>query len=249
MIALLGIFAGRLIDRVGRRGPLVAGCLLYGIAGTAPLFLGSLTAIIASRLVLGIAEAGLITISATLLADYWDERGRRLWLTAQGVSGPFLSSAVIAASGYLATREWNAVFNLYWLAFPLAFACWFVLPEPVCAERRADEGGVARGLVRTIAPMLVATLIPASLFYVWIVQGGLAFRGVGIVSPARQGEIFAFAHLGASVSPLLFAATGPLDVGVLARFAIFGWLGLAAAAALVLLLATVRRRAPSEQPA
>lgn len=51
--------------------------MLYGIVGTAPFFLDSLNALIACRLLLGVAEAAILTIVNTLIADYWDDRGRK----------------------------------------------------------------------------------------------------------------------------------------------------------------------------
>jgi MFS family permease len=69
------------------------------------------------------------------------------------------------------------------------------------------QGTGALRVLPLICVMLVATLATATLFYVWIVQGGLAFRAVGVTSPARQGEIFAFAHLAVIGGSLLFAAT------------------------------------------
>lgn len=209
MIALLGTFAGRLVDKVGRRKPLIAACLLYGVAGTMPLAFESLVVIVILRLVLGVAEAALITISVTLIADYWDERGRRFWLTVQGVSAPFLSSAIIAMSGYLAAWMWNGVFSLYFIAFPLALACWLALPEPErAAPIETAESVTPPAILPLMALMLFATVVTAILFYVWIVQGGLAFRAVGVMSPARQGEIFALAHLAVIGGSLLFALSG-----------------------------------------
>lgn len=222
MIALLGMFAGAFVDRFGRRRPLVAACILYGVAGCLPLVLDHLYAIIASRLLLGIAEAGLITISATLIADYWDDAGRRFWLTVQGVTGPFLSSAVIAASGHLADIRWNAVFLLYLAAFPLAWGCSrFLHDVPLTqAARRSGTSAVGKWLT-PYAPVLALTMFTASLYYVWIVQGGLAFREIGITSPARQGQIFALAHLGVVLGALVFWGAGR-------------WLGSAGLAALML---------------
>ena len=209
-IIVFGPLAGRLIDRVGRKRPLVLACLLYGFAGSAPLLLDDLTALVGSRLILGIGEAALITISATLIADYWDEAGRRFWLTVQGVSGPLLSSGIIAASGFLAASGWNAVFLLYLGAFPLALACFLLLPE-VAPERKLranDSKAAIRTLVPIIVPIAAVTLLASTLFYAWIVQGGLAFRAIGIESPAVQGQIFGLAHLAVIPGALLFNLTG-----------------------------------------
>jgi MFS family permease len=49
--------------------------VLYAVVGTAPLYLPSLTTIIASRFALGLIEAVLMTVSTTMIGDYYEGRG------------------------------------------------------------------------------------------------------------------------------------------------------------------------------
>ncbi|MFN4134278.1 MAG: MFS transporter, partial [Novosphingobium sp.] len=112
-VAILALFAGLMVDRFGRRRLLLASTALYGFVGLMPMFLDDLDQIYASRLLLGVAEAAILTTVNTLIGDYWNEGGRRRWLTLQGVLGPFFGSAVIFTSGYLAAISWNAVFLIY----------------------------------------------------------------------------------------------------------------------------------------
>ena len=67
VMALLSIFVGELADRWGRKRLLVTSTFLYALVGTAPLYLDSLTAIIASRFALGAMEAVLMTVSTAML--------------------------------------------------------------------------------------------------------------------------------------------------------------------------------------
>ena len=60
-IALLSPVAGLLADKVGRRTSLLWATLAYGVLGTIPVFLHSLSIIFASRLTLGISEAFILT--------------------------------------------------------------------------------------------------------------------------------------------------------------------------------------------
>jgi MFS family permease len=59
-LGLLAPFAGVLVDRLGRRPLLLTGLLLYGVAGTAPLWIEDLHAIIASRALVGLATTGTV---------------------------------------------------------------------------------------------------------------------------------------------------------------------------------------------
>ena len=69
MMATLCVFAGELADRFGRKRLLVGSAVLYALVGTAPLYLESLVAIIASRFALGVMEAVLMTVSTTMIGE------------------------------------------------------------------------------------------------------------------------------------------------------------------------------------
>ena len=66
-LALLAPFAGVLVDRLGRKRLLVVSTVLYAILGTAPLWLDSLGAIVASRALVGVAEAAIMRERADAL--------------------------------------------------------------------------------------------------------------------------------------------------------------------------------------
>lgn len=144
-IAVVALFAGILVDRFGRRKLLLGSAMLYGAFGTAPFFLESLDAIYLSRLALGLSEAAILTTLNTLIGDYWDERGRRNWLTLQGLAGPFLAAGVVLASGFLSDARWNGIFLIYLVGFPIALSIWAYLYEPkhdLAARRMLDRKSV-----------------------------------------------------------------------------------------------------------
>ena len=64
-IVITSPFAGYLVDRLGRKKLLLAATLLYGFAGSAGSWLDSLTAILVSRALLGVAVAGVMTVCVT----------------------------------------------------------------------------------------------------------------------------------------------------------------------------------------
>jgi MFS family permease len=129
-IAIIALFMGLLVDRFGRRRLLLISTASYGLVGMAPFFLENLDAVYASRLALGVTEAAILTTLNTLIGDYWDEKGRRNWLTLQGLAGPFLGSFSILLSGYLTAIQWNSIFLIYALGFPVFLAALAFLYEP-----------------------------------------------------------------------------------------------------------------------
>jgi len=213
-IALLAPFAGVLCDRFGRRRILLACTFFYGIAGCAPFFLESLDSIIATRLALGVCEAGILTIVNTLIADYWNDRSRRNWLMLQGVIGPALQPAVFVLVASVAAVRWNGGFLVYLIAFPIFLAMYFFLFEPKREQVIAQQGAAseAAGPFPLGQAMLVAamTLFASILYYVFIVNGSIAWKEVGVTDPLQVSTL--------TVIPALFIVVGSILFRIISRF-------------------------------
>ncbi len=69
VIGLTATIAGRIVDRLGRKRLLVGALVAYAVVGTAPLWLPSLELIVASRVLVGLTEAAIMSCCTTLLAD------------------------------------------------------------------------------------------------------------------------------------------------------------------------------------
>lgn len=214
-IALLSPFAGYIVDRFGRRRLLLWSTFFYGLFGTAPFFLDDLDHIFASRLLLGVTEAGILTIVNTLIGDYWDDRGRRNWLFLQGLVGPFLASGVIYMSGTVASIRWNGGFLVYLVAFPIFLAMLLFIFEPKRpegarpADRAADQPAAApatRFPLREAATVAVLTLFASALYYVFIVNGSLAFQEIGVDNPKQVSELTALPSLFVMLGAVIFRA-------------------------------------------
>jgi MFS family permease len=220
-IALLAPFAGMIVDRFGRRRLLLGCTFFYGLFGTAPFFLNDLDWIFASRLLLGICEAGILTIVNTLIGDYWDDKGRRNWLFLQGLLGPFLASGVILLSGTVAAIRWNGGFLVYLVAFPIYLAMFFFLFEPKKQANAAEPAAAAAEAtpfpVAGAIQVAALTLFASALYYVFIVNGSLAFQEIGLSDPSRLGQITAlpslFVMVGAVIFRLLAGRSNAVQIG------------------------------------
>lgn len=205
MIALLSFCAGWIGDRFGRRLPMLLATFFYGLLGAAPYFISGLATIFAMRLLLGVAEAIILTLTNVLLADYFDEESRRVWLTVQAVIGPILGTTTIMGAGLLTSFAWNGAFLIYLSAFPIFLAMLLFLYEPAVVESHQHTVAVSARFPWRLASLYVPITIAASiLYYAFIVQSGLAFADVGLTDPARLGVILAGASLGVPVGGLLF---------------------------------------------
>ena len=204
-IAVLSPFAGRLSDLFGRRRLLLIAMFLYGFGGMAPFFLDNFWAVMAGRIVLGIAEAFILTIGNALLADYFDEKERPKWLTVQGAVGPALAFLTILGSGFLAARGWQWPFVVYALAFPIFIAAFLYLWEP---ERKSAKEKVAVDMKtfpwHTVFWVSFITLVTSVIYYVFIIHFSLVLTANGITSESRIGVISSIASIAVPLGALMY---------------------------------------------
>jgi len=207
-IAVLAPFAGAFVDRFGRRLLLLICTFFYGLVGSAPFLMNDLHAIIASRLALGVCEAGILTIVNTLIDDYWNDAGRRNWLMLQGMLGPALQPGVFFLVSAVAAVRWNAGFLVYLVAFPIFIAMyvWIFEPQPPAEEpRRAPGAGPATAFPWAQAASVGATTLFASvLYYVFIVNGSITWQEIGVSSPMEVSKATFFPSLFILLGSVLF---------------------------------------------
>lgn len=210
MVALLAPFAGGIVDRYGRRKLILASTLAYAIAGLLPLLAHDLPTMFASRLVVGVAEAFILIIVNALFADYYTVERRRTWITVQGLTGPILGTGSIALAGAFTALVWNGAFAIYAAALPILLAMFAFLFEPRRAAAPTSEADnpapAATGEfpVRTAVAYCGVTLFCSVIYYVFIVQSGLAFKAIGVGSSANLGLLIGAASLGTPIGAALF---------------------------------------------
>lgn len=225
-IAIAAPFVGWFSDRYGRRSVILASIVLYVVAGGAGLVLDSIGALITSRLVLGLAVAGLLPTASALIADYWHGPARD---RAFGIQAAFMAAGGVVflpLGGFLAEWSWRGPFIVYLLPvflLPLAVA---VLRD---APQRAAHGQVAGGgdetfpLVLSLGLWFVAFL-GMVLFYLLPVQLPFLLREFGAADPWIAGVALALNTAISAVASLNFrrvrAFAGPRRILAFAFFAI-----------------------------
>lgn len=214
-VAILALFAGLMVDKFGRRRLLLWSSGLYGFVGMAPMFLDNLDHIYASRLLLGVAEAAILTTTNTLIGDYWDEKGRYRWLSIQGIVGPFFGSAVIFTSGYLASMSWNTVFAIYAVGFVCFFAMLAFIYEPENDDTARKMLGIGEEATTPfpwagVALFGLVTLFGGALYYVFIINGGIVWQELGVSDPKEIGRLTTIPSMFVIVGALIFWGTGRL---------------------------------------
>src|SRR5690606_23819368 len=102
MIAVFAPFAGQIADRVGRKNLLIGALIVYAIVGTAPTWLpAELPLILASRLLVGVCEAAIMTCCTTLIGDYFSGHKRNKYFGLQSVFTTISATIFILVGGIL----------------------------------------------------------------------------------------------------------------------------------------------------
>ena len=203
-IALFGGVAGWLTDRYGRRNLMLGAMLLYGFAGLTPFVAQSFSAVMAGRVLLGIAEAFILTIGNALMADYFAKEAQHKWLMVQGIVGPFLGTLMLVSSGQLAAIGWQWPFILYALTFPILLFGFFFLWEP---QRRTQKETIVASTPfpwSIVAVICAVTVVTATIYFVHVIQFSLVLSEIGVADQAMIGRISGIASLGVPVGALIF---------------------------------------------
>lgn len=196
MIGLLGPVMGGVVDRYGRRSLLLLALQVYGFAGSAPLWLNDLWLILASRMVLGVAEAAIITSCTALISDYFTGAPRERMLALQTVASSVSAALFFVVGGAMGEAGWRAPFYLYLSGFVLfAWAAWS-LWEP--ARPAGQPGAVAvQGVFpwRQYGLMFGLTWCAAVLMFVVAVQLGYLLNAIGVQAPGMIGAAIGLSHV------------------------------------------------------
>ncbi|MFE2070377.1 MFS transporter [Streptomyces sp. NPDC059467] len=246
-LALLAPFAGVIVDRLGRKRLLVVATLLYAVFGTAPLWLQSLGAIIASRALVGVAEAAIMTCCTTLIGDYYSGQRRVKYLALQTMCASASATVFFVLGGAAGSAGWRVPFWVYAVSLVLAPLMATALPSPAAAGTVVPEAsGASRRAFpwRRLAGICALTFFGAMVFYtvpvemsyllddLGVTNTGVIGLATAIASAATMGGAIAFARLKRSPDPMLPAVLAVCAVG-------FGLMFLAGNAPLLVVGAVV----------
>lgn len=206
-IALGAPFVGILLDRLGRRPVLIAALILYGLAGTAGFALNSLTAILVSRALLGLAVAGIMSGFTTLIMDYF--RGPKL-NQFMGYQAAFIGlggMVFLLIAGFLADVGWQYPFLVHLFAFLVLPGVLFTITEPQTQTDRAQEDRSIEKTpfpIKAIAPIYIASFLGVGIFFLFPVQLPFYLITESGVNNSQVGLALSLQTLAEGLSALLY---------------------------------------------
>lgn len=244
---LLGLAAGQVLwgslsDRIGRRLPLLAGCLLFTLSSILCALTDSIELLLAARFVMGLAGSAGSVVPRAIVRDLFEEaEAARFYALTMLIGGiapvvaPVLGGLLFEAVG------WRPIF---WSIAAIGAAS-FVLTAALVPETLSPTATrPAAGLLRTYAWVVSrrAFLAPAlalgcsfGMLFSYITSSSLVFITVYGVPPGRFGLLFGAVSLvlygGALASRWLLQhrAAAPL-LRLASLVAVAGGVGLVACA-------------------
>ena len=206
-VALLSPIAGIVVDFLGRRKTCIGALFVYAIVGILPMFLQSLTAIIASRAVLGAAEALIVISSTTLIGDYFHGREREKWLANQTAVASLASIVLALLGGALGNFGWRAAFAAYGVSILFAVCLMVWTWEPRKSDEPVAERADAKASFpwRTILPISLLAIFGGTMFFNMQIQVSNMLSGYyNISSPSALGLYSGLAGLSVAGGTLLY---------------------------------------------
>lgn len=208
-VAIFAPFAGLVADRYGRRQMLLAGVILFVLAGCAGLVLPDLPTIFASRLVLGVAVAFIMTAQTALIGDYFKGDDRSA-LSGLQISARNLGGLVfISLAGWFAAISPRLPFIIYAVAAAFLPLMWKVIKDasrisPVSRARPEDGSSDPSSWGFIFALLVLLQAVTNMIFFVMPTQLSFFFEAAGYSSPVMTGSALGILMLSGGSSALLY---------------------------------------------
>ena len=218
-VLLLSPSAGWLADRYGRRRVLIWSMVAYAFVGVAPVALDNLYAVIVSRAGVGICEAVVMTVSTTMISDYFKGRARERWLASQTAVASISALGIIYLGGQLgAAYGWRGPFYLYVYSLVLVAGIITLTWEPT-AEEKNTAPGVAPDTAEyqtfpwwRLIGICGVTLLGSISFYTVITKNAEALVVLGVSDPARIGTLSMLATIGVPLGTFIYWGLSRLPI-------------------------------------
>ncbi|HTY95280.1 MAG TPA: multidrug effflux MFS transporter [Steroidobacteraceae bacterium] len=226
-IFFVGLAAGQLVygplsDRLGRRGPLLFGTLVFVAGSLASASAASLPVLLCGRLAQALGACGCVVISRAVIRDALElHESARLFSLLALISGvapicaPGIGAAVLHVAGWRGIFACLAVFGAV-----LTLWVWRLLPEtrsPHTAERARDEHPL-RGYLQLLRRRRLVGFLGAGAFngaamFTYIAASPTVFMDVYHLTPTRFSLLFGLNSVG-------LVAASQLNRWLLGRFSV-----------------------------
>jgi MFS family permease len=227
-VVLFAPFVGILADKFGRRVLLLAGVILFVLSGLAGVVLPDLNSIFASRLMMGVAVALIMTAQTALIGDYFEGDQRQQLMGLQISARNFGGFVAIFLAGLLASIAPQYAFLLYGMAAFFLPLMWRVITDPqrLSAGQHAANAAAmptpVSGWQWVLFGMILLQLLTSMFFFVMPTQLPFFLQSLGLDAALATGNALGALTISGGIAALLYArlhkkigAAGTLGLGYL----------------------------------
>lgn len=186
-----GLMAGFMVDRFGPRPVLLWGLGLYGVAGSAGLYIDDLWPLLAARVVVGLTIAHAVTAVGVVVGGWFQGLARVRFLGYQAAVAGISALIFLVSSGLIAEQfSWRAPFALYLLAFVvLAISAATIRADEVPARER--DAPSPAGAFRPLFPIYGVALFLFTAYFMTSIQLSFLLAAENVTSPLTRSLVIA----------------------------------------------------------
>lgn len=184
---------------------------LYALLGLAGPWMPTAGLLLASRFLLGVATAAVMSASTALISQFYGGEAQTRMVATQGMVIELGGVAFLSLAGVLTDLSWRGTFFIYAIAL-VAFLLLALFVRPAVraglpAEASAAESAAAEDKpARPVAPVLALAFLAMTVFFTCIVSIPGYFQGTLGYSASLSGYYLA----GISLTAVCFAGLMPL---------------------------------------
>lgn len=208
-IALFTPIFGLLADRVGKLPVLLTALVCYSLFGAAGGLMTALAPLMLSRVLLGIASAGIAAASIGLLSTMY-EGHRRTRILGYATSAMTTASILIPlVGGWVGSYNWSFAFYLYGLGIPVAILAALMLREGrhQASSMIANPKELLRVIRRpAVLRLYLSITLAAAVVYTVVIYTPLYLKAIIGAGPALNGSVLAIRAVGAAIVSAIAAS-------------------------------------------
>jgi MFS family permease len=204
-IALFSPVAGIIIDKYGRKIPLILATILYGLSGTSGFFLNDLYLILVGRALLGVSVAVIMTGYITVIGDLFQGQKLNKFIGIQAAFMSFGGVLFLAVSGLLADIEWRHPFLIYLFAFIILPGLFLFLSETKKEENsRSRKQIFAKEIFKNTVPVYLIAFFSMYMFLIVPVQLPFLLTGISDINNSTIGFLMSLWIFFSAITSLFY---------------------------------------------
>lgn len=201
-IALSSPLIGIILDKFSRKTVLIASVLLYILSGTTGLYLNSIYFILIGRALFGIAVAGTLITSTTMIGDFFKDTKLNQIMGYQSACIGFAGVTFLILGGILADIHWRAPFLVYFIG--LIYLVIIALYLPNSPENiniiNNSEGNNIKTPIKTVIAVYCIAFFLMVVFYMIPIQIPFYLKSINVDSNTHIGIALAAEALISAIS-------------------------------------------------